>query len=127
MGMRRVRTRTRNDTSELKEQMKSRVCEKEPEMRGAMCRCLAMAIDGDLARRFRSKVVHVIDHGDEQVEEELAAVLHFVLHRAAALECVASTNDQRQVVRAELRVVVRCVGVREASRRQDSGALDARL
>ena len=81
----------------------------------------------DLARRLLRQVIHVVDHGDEQIEEELAAILHLVLHRTAALECVASADDEREIMCSKFRVAVRRVGIREASRRQDSGALNARL
>ena len=69
----------------------------------------------------------VVDHGDKQVEAQLAASLHLVLHRAAALERVARADDEREVVRAQLRVGVGGVGVGVARRRQDRRALDARL
>lgn len=83
--------------------------------------------EGSLAGGFAAKVVHVVDHGDEEVEEELAAGFHLVLHRAAALEGVAGADDEREVVRAELGVAVRGIGVRIASRGQDGRALDAGL
>lgn len=86
------------------------------EMRGAVDRCLAMANDGHLPRRLLREVVHVIDHGDEQVEEEFATVLHLVLHRPAALEGVASPDDESEVVSTQFRVTVGSVGVCEASR-----------
>lgn len=69
----------------------------------------------------------MVDHGNEQVEEEFAPVLHLVLHRAAALEGVPSSDDEREVVCTELRVVVRSIGVCVTGRRQDGRALDARL
>ena len=69
----------------------------------------------------------MIDHGDEQVEEELAAVLHLVLHCAAALEGVSGADDEREVVCAKLRVVVRSVGVCVTGGGQDGRALYARL
>ena len=75
----------------------------------------------------RLQVIHVVDHGDEEVEKELAAMLHLILHRAAALESMASANDECQVVSAQLGVAVRSVGVCEARRRQDGRALYARL
>lgn len=80
-----------------------------------------------LARRLLGQVVHVIDHGDEQVEEQLAAMLHLILHGTAALECVSSANDKRKVVSPQLRVAVRCVRIGKACRRQDGRALNTRL
>lgn len=84
---------------------------------------------GSLAWRLcgQTKVIHVIYHGNEQVEEQLTTVLHLVLHRAAALEGVARTDDERKVVRTKLGVVVGCVGVGVTGRGQDGRALDARL
>ena len=41
---------------------------------------------------------HVIDHGDEQIKEQLSARLHLVLHRAAPLERVPGADDQGEVV-----------------------------
>lgn len=84
---------------------------------------------GSLAWRLdrHAQIVHVVDHGNEQVEEQLTAVLHLVLHCAAALESVARTDDQCEVVRTKLGVVVGCVGVGVTSRGQDRRALDARL
>lgn len=69
----------------------------------------------------------MIDHGNEQVEEELAAVLHLVLHCAAALKCVSGADDEREVVCTKLGVVVRSVGICVTGGGQDSRALDARL
>ena len=69
----------------------------------------------------------MIDHGDEQVEKQLAAVFHLVLHRAAALEGVSSADDEGEVVCSQLGVVVRSVRICEACRRQDCRALDTRL
>lgn len=69
----------------------------------------------------------MVHHGNEQVEKQLAAVFHLILHGTAALEGVASTDDEREVVSTELRVVVGRVGVRVTSGSQDGRALDARL
>ena len=80
-----------------------------------------------LAGGLGAEVVHVVDHGDEEVEEELAAGFHLVLHRAAALEGVARADDEGEVVRPELGVAVGRVGVRIACRGQDGRALDAGL
>lgn len=69
----------------------------------------------------------MIDHRHEKVEEQLAAVFHFVLHCAAALEGVASTDDKGQVMRSQLGVAVGSIGVCKASRCKDGGTLDAGL
>jgi hypothetical protein len=65
----------------------------------------------DLVGRPRGQIVHVVDHGDEKVEEEFATILHFVLHSARALERVSSPYDESKIVCPQLRVVVRCIGV----------------
>jgi len=67
----------------------------------------------------------VIDHGDEEVEEEFTTILHLILHGAAALEGVPSSNNQSEIVRSKLGVTIRGVGVGKARRRQDGRALDA--
>jgi hypothetical protein len=40
-------------------------------------------------------VIHVIGHGDKQVEEQLATILHLLLHCPAVLERVSRLNDAR--------------------------------
>ena len=72
-----------------------------------------------LARRLLSKVIHVVDHRHEKIEEELATILHLILHCAAALEGLASPNNEGQVVRSQFGVAVRSIGVGKASRRKD--------
>ena len=70
----------------------------------------------------------MIHHRHEEVEEERrSACLHLHLHRAAALEGVAATDDESEVVCAELGVAGRCVGVGVAGGGEDGAALDARL
>lgn len=73
------------------------------------------------------EVIHVVAHGDEQVEEELATALHLVLHGSAALEGVAGADDEGEVVGTELAVGVGGVGVGVTGRGQDGAALDAGL
>lgn len=73
--------------------------------------------DDDLARTLLRQIIHVVYHRDEEVEEQLPTVLHFVLHRAAALEGVSSSDDEREIVCSQFRVVVGCIGVCEARRR----------
>ena len=64
-----------------------------------------------LARGLLSEVIHVIDHRDEQVEEQLAAILHLVLHRPTAFESVSAADDQSEIVGSQLGVGGRRVGV----------------
>ncbi len=71
-------------------------------------------------------VIHMVAQSDKQIEEKLrATVEHLQLHRAAALEGAAAADDQREVVRPQLRVGVGRVGVCISGRRQDCAGLDA--
>lgn len=83
--------------------------------------------DGSLAWRLLRQVIHVVHHGDEQIKKQSAAVLHLVLHRAAALEGVSCSNNEREIVCSKFRVIVGCIGISKASRCQDCGALNAGL
>jgi hypothetical protein len=77
--------------------------------------------------RLLRQVIHVVDHGDEEVEEELATIFHFVLHRSAALESVSCPDNEREIVCTKLRVVVRGVRVRKPGGAEDGRALNSRL
>jgi len=64
-----------------------------------MLRVLCVSAHERRARRSNgSEVVHVVAHGDEEVEEELAALLHLDLHGATSLEGVPASNDESKVV-----------------------------
>ena len=52
-----------------------------------------------LVRRLARQIIHMIDHGDKQIEEELATTLHLILHGATPLERVARPNNKRKIVR----------------------------
>lgn len=80
-----------------------------------------------LVRGLGRQIIHVIDHGDEQIEEELATTLHLILHSATALERVACPDDKRKIVGTQLGIVVRRIRIRIPRRRKDGRALDARL
>lgn len=70
----------------------------------------------------------MVAQGDEQVEEKLSATVeHLELHGAAALEGAATADDEGEIVRAQLGVGIRSVGVGVASRSQNGASLDARL
>jgi hypothetical protein len=58
----------------------------------------------------------MITHGDEEIEEELAALFHLLRHSSTALEGVATADDERQVVAAEFGVVIWRVGICPSSR-----------
>ena len=67
---------------------------------------------------FSDGTYEMVDHGDEEVEEQCgASVFHLHLHRSASLECVARADDESEVVCSQLGVGGWCVGVGEASRR----------
>jgi hypothetical protein len=69
----------------------------------------------------------VVAHGDEEVEEHLAAVLHFHLHGATALESRPAADDQGEVVGTQLGVGVGSEGVGVAGAGEDGAALDGGL
>ena len=69
----------------------------------------------------------VAQRNKEVEEQRRRAVPHLELHRAAALKGAAAADDEREVVGAQLRVRVGCVGVGVARRREDGAALDAGL
>jgi hypothetical protein len=63
----------------------------------------------------------MVTHGDEKVEEHLAAFLHLHLHSPAAFECAAAADDEGEVVSSQLLLVIRSSGVGPASRSQNHG------
>ena len=69
----------------------------------------------------------MVAHGNKEVKEQFAALLHLGLHGATPLEGTTAADDQGEVVGTKLGVRVRSVRVGPASRREDSGDLDARL
>lgn len=69
----------------------------------------------------------MIAHGHEEVEEELATLLHLDSHSAASLEGVSASNDEREIMSTKLGVAVRCVGICESGRGEDGRDLDTRL
>ena len=79
------------------------------------------------AKRERSGTHHVIAHRDKKIKEQLPAPLHLHLHRPAPLESAPTPDDQRQIMRPQLRIAVRRVRVREPRTRQYRRALDPAL
>jgi hypothetical protein len=70
----------------------------------------------------------MIDHRHEQVEEQRRpALLHLHLHRTTALEGRPAADDKGEVVRPQLAVRRRRVGVGEAGGGEDGAALHAGL
>jgi len=52
---------------------------------------------------------HVTTHRDKEVEEEPAAMFHFVLHGGAFLEIISIADDDGEVVAAQCRFCLGCV------------------
>lgn len=46
----------------------------------------------------RRTTYHVATHGDKEIEEDLATLLHLCLHGRALFEVVAVANDDREIV-----------------------------
>jgi len=82
---------------------------------------LGRTVIGDI-----NDVVQVVAHGNEQIEEQLAAAcLHLSLHGAAALERLAATYDECKIMSTETTVRIRRVGIGVLGRPQDSTDVDA--
>lgn len=65
---------------------------------------------------------------DEQVEKELTATVeHLKLHGTATLEGGPTTDDESEIVGAQLGVGIGCVRVSIAGRGENSAALNAGL
>jgi len=69
----------------------------------------------------------VVAHCNEEVEEQLATLLHLSLHSATAFECVAAADDEGEVVGSKPGICVRGVAIGPASGGQDDRDLDPRL
>ena len=46
-------------------------------------------------------VVHMVAQCHEKVKEKLTAILHFCLHGSAPLKCLATSDDQGEIMSAE--------------------------
>ena len=57
----------------------------------------------------------MVAHGNEEIEEELAALFHLKLHCAATLKGIAAADDECEIVSSKLRVAVGCVRIGVAS------------
>ena len=79
----------------------------------------------DISLRGRDVIDVVAKRNKEVKEERRASVPHLELHRAAALKGVAATDDEREVMGAQLRVRVGRVSVGIARRREDGATLDS--
>lgn len=72
-------------------------------------------------------IVQVIAHSDEQVKEKFTAPFHLRLHGSAPLKCLATSDDQGEVMSAESRVGVRRVVIGILRRAQNGGDVDSAL
>lgn len=62
--------------------------------------CCYMVRSAGVWRADSLKVIHVAAHGNEEVEEELAALFHLILHCCALLEVVSVSDNDSKVVAA---------------------------
>lgn len=69
----------------------------------------------------------MITHGNEQIEKQIATLLHLHLHRPTALKRRPTTDNQRQIVRAQLGLSIRRVRVCVPRTQQDCVTLDTRM
>lgn len=68
----------------------------------------------------------MVAESNKKIKEQLGvAVEHLQLHGAAPLKCASATNDEGEVMGAQLGVRVGSVGVGVASRSEDGAALNA--
>lgn len=65
----------------------------------------------------------MIAHRNKKIKEQLPTPLHLILHRPAPLKRVPAPDDQSQIMRPELRITVRRIGIRISCRRQDRRTL----
>jgi hypothetical protein len=73
-------------------------------------------------------VVNMVAQRHKQIKEQLAAtLLHFNLHCATSFEGPSTANDESKIVCSKLRVIIGCISVRVAGRRQNCAALNARF
>jgi len=74
-----------------------------------------------------TKIIDVVTHSDEQVEEQLSPHLQFHLHGTTTLERFPATDDQSQVMSAQFAVTVRGVLIGIPSTAQNRSDLDSAL
>lgn len=78
-------------------------------------------------KRKEGETHHMITHSNEKIKKQLPTPLHLHLHRPTTLKRPSRPDDQRQVMRPQLRLRLRRVGVCEPRTRQDRAALDPRV
>ena len=72
-------------------------------------------------------IIHMITQSHKQIKEKFPTTFHFRLHGSAPLKCLATSNNQGQVMSAEPRVRVRRVVIRIPSTAQNRSDLDPTL
>lgn len=69
----------------------------------------------------------MITHRNKKIKKQLPALFHLHLHRPTALKSRPTPDNQRQVMGAQLGLVVGGVGVGVACAGEDRAALDTRV
>lgn len=73
------------------------------------------------------QIIHMIAHGNKQIEKPRMTILHLYLHCPASLENISRANNHSQVMSAQLGIRIRRVVVRIPSRSQDHADRDCTL
>lgn len=67
----------------------------------------------------------MITHGNEQIEEHGATMLHFEFHVATLFEVVTIADNESEIMSSKLGVRIRCILICPSSRGKDGGNLHA--
>ena len=65
------------------------------------------------------QIIHMIAHGNKQIEKPRMTILHLDLHSPASLKDISRANNHSQVMSAQLGIRIRRVFIRIPSRSQD--------
>lgn len=77
--------------------------------------CYYNARSASVRRANSLKIIHMSTHGDKEVEEESATLLHLRLHCLALLEMVAVADDDGKVMTSQARFRGGCMVVSPSS------------
>jgi hypothetical protein len=83
--------------------------------------------EGDGNAPHLHNIIHMIAQSHKQIKEKFPTTLHFRLHGSAPLKCLATSNNQGQVMSAEPRVRVRRVVIRIPRTAKNRSDLDSTL
>ena len=72
-------------------------------------------------------IIDMITQRNKQIKEKFPATLHFHLHGATPLKCLATSNDQGEIMSAEPRIRIRRVVIGIPRATQDGCDLDSTL